>query len=126
MVTGKPAWNFSGSNIWSLLIRIGIGEELPLIPDELSQEGKDFLQKIFVKDPLKRWTTKMLLKHPFISDDKNVSLVKELINESSSLPSPSSPRTHFDFSTEFEHDFCSPEERLQGLVEDPRFVRLVN
>jgi serine/threonine protein kinase len=112
MVTGKPAWNFSGSNIWSLLIRIGIGEELPLIPDELSQEGKDFLQKIFVKDPLKRWTTKMLLKHPFISDDKNVSLVKELINKSPSLPSPSSPRTHFDFSTEFEHDFCSPEERL--------------
>ncbi|WJX55398.1 hypothetical protein P8452_41174 [Trifolium repens] len=86
MVTGKPAWNFSGSNIWSLLIRIGIGEELPLIPDELSQEGKDFLQKIFVKDPLKRWTTKMLLKHPFISDDKNVSLVKELINKSPSLP----------------------------------------
>jgi hypothetical protein len=68
----------------------------------------------------------MLLKHPFISDDKNVSLVKELINKSPSLPSPSSPRTHFDFSTEFEHDFCSPEERLQGLVEDPRFVRLVN
>jgi serine/threonine protein kinase len=36
MVTGKPAWNFSGSNIWSLLIRIRVGEELPLIPDELS------------------------------------------------------------------------------------------
>jgi serine/threonine protein kinase len=96
-----------------LLIRIGVGEELPLIPEELSQEGKDFLQKIFVKNPLKRWTAEMLLKHPFIFDDKNVS-------------SPSSPRTHFDFSTEFEHDFCSPEERLQGLVEDPRFVRLVN
>jgi hypothetical protein len=30
------------------LIRIGVGEELPLIPYELSQEGKDFLQKIFV------------------------------------------------------------------------------
>ncbi|KAK2372691.1 mitogen-activated protein kinase kinase kinase [Trifolium repens] len=66
MFTGKPAWNFSGTNIWSLLIRIGVGEKLPLIPKELSQEGKDFLQKIFVKDPLKRWTAEMLLKHPFI------------------------------------------------------------
>ncbi|GAU26032.1 hypothetical protein TSUD_224930 [Trifolium subterraneum] len=121
MFTGKPAWNFSGSNIWSLLIRIGVGEELPLIPDEFSQEGKDFLQKIFVKDPLKRWTADMLLKHPFVWDDKNISLVKELINESSSP----SPRTHFNFSKEFEYDFCSPEERLQPLVEDQRFVRLV-
>ncbi|GAU17373.1 hypothetical protein TSUD_232490 [Trifolium subterraneum] len=80
MITGNPAWNFSGSNIWSLLIRTGVGEELPLIPDELSREGKDFLQKIFVKDLLKRWTAEMLLKHPFISNDKNVSLVKELLN----------------------------------------------
>jgi serine/threonine protein kinase len=119
MVTGKPAWNFSGSNIWSLLIRIGVGEELPLIPDELSHEGKDFLQKIFVKDPLKRWTAEMLLKHSFITNDKNISLVKDLINESSSLQS-TSPRTHFDFPIEFEHDFCSSEERLQQLVEDQR------
>ncbi|PNX76356.1 mitogen-activated protein kinase kinase kinase 3-like protein, partial [Trifolium pratense] len=124
MATGKPAWNFSGSNIWSLLIRIGVGDELPLIPDELSQEGKDFLQKIFVKDPLKRWTAEMLLKHPFISDDKNISSVKESIHEPSSLSSPS-PRTHLNFPTEFEYDFCSPGEILQRLVEDQRFVRLV-
>jgi hypothetical protein len=72
-----------------------------------------------VKDPLKRWTAEMLLKHSFITNDKNISLVKDLINESSSLQS-TSPRTHFDFPIEFEHDFCSSEERLQQLVEDQR------
>jgi hypothetical protein len=69
--------------------------------------------------PLKRWNAEMLLKHPFIFDDKNISLVKDLINESSSLPSIS-PRTHFDFPTEFEHNICSSEERLQQLVKDQR------
>ncbi|XP_020205525.1 mitogen-activated protein kinase kinase kinase 17 [Cajanus cajan] len=93
MVTGKPAWEVgSGSNIWSLLIRIGVGDELPKIPEELSQEGKDFLGKCFVKDPKKRWSAEMLLNHPFIAHqyDHTVSLDKV----KDPLPSPS---THFDF-----------------------------
>jgi len=139
MATGKPAWNVSsGSNMWSLLIRIGAEDESPLIPDELSQVGKDFLEKCFIKDPLKRWTAGMLLKHEFISSDETVSLVKELINESPLSISPS-PRTHFDFphwasssvttlspdtkelcELKFEQGFCSPDERLQRLVTDQR------
>ncbi|XP_020217333.1 mitogen-activated protein kinase kinase kinase 17 [Cajanus cajan] len=92
MVTGKPAWEVrSGVNIWALLIRIGVGEELPKIPEELSEEGKDFLRKCFVKDPNTRWSAEMLLEHPFINDHC-VSFKK--VN--GSLPSPS-PRTHFDF-----------------------------
>ncbi|KAJ1419136.1 Serine/threonine-protein kinase, active site [Sesbania bispinosa] len=91
MVTGKPAWNVrSGSNIWSLFMRIWLGDELPLIPDELSKEGKDFLEKCFVKDSKKRWSAEMLLKHPFVADD-TVSFIDSL-----PLPSPS-PTTHFDF-----------------------------
>ncbi|KAH7520187.1 hypothetical protein FEM48_Zijuj08G0117700 [Ziziphus jujuba var. spinosa] len=88
MMTGKPAWNCEpGSNICALLIRIGVGEELPQVPEELSEEGKDFLGRCFVKDPRKRWTADMLLKHPFISDDDTVSL-EEL---------STSPRSPFDF-----------------------------
>ncbi|CAI8588879.1 unnamed protein product [Vicia faba] len=97
MISGEPAWKMSSkSNMWSLMIRIGIGEELPLIPDELSEEGKDFLRKCFVRDPSKRWSAEMLLNHPFILDDETVLNLKELIHES---PLPlMSPRTHFDFS----------------------------
>ncbi|XP_050889011.1 mitogen-activated protein kinase kinase kinase 20-like [Lathyrus oleraceus] len=97
MITGKPTWNMSSkANMWSLKIHIGIGEELPLIPNELSEEGKDFLNKCFVKDPLKRSSLEMLLKHPFISDDETLLSLKGLINKSQ-LPLMS-PRTHLDYS----------------------------
>jgi serine/threonine protein kinase len=76
MVTGESAWNVS--DMLMLTIRIGVGEELPKIPDELLREGIDFLEKCFVKDPLRRWTIDLLLKHPFISDVENVSVVTEL------------------------------------------------
>lgn len=136
MVTGKPAWNgqkgSEPNNIYSLLLRIGVGEELPEIPDELSEDGKDFVRKCLVKDPTKRWKAEMLLKHPFIVGD-TVSLKQE--NEQST-----SPRSHFDFpdwvSTttasvpnspesdewcgwQFEvSSLCSPVGRLQQLVSD--------
>ncbi|RHN62944.1 putative mitogen-activated protein kinase kinase kinase STE-STE11 family [Medicago truncatula] len=85
MVTGKPAWNLEkDSNMWSLLLQIGAGEESPLIPEELSKEGKDFVEKCFVKDRRKRWTAEMLLNHPFVEEVKNVD--------------ESSPRNHFDFN----------------------------
>ncbi|KAG4993419.1 hypothetical protein JHK82_030158 [Glycine max] len=132
MVTGKPAWDVRGSNIWSLLIRIGAGEELPKIPEELSEEGKDFLLKCFVKDPMKRWSAEMLLNHPFVNGE-TVSFQK--VNEPLPLPSPS-PRTHFDLthwastvtaslpsspdSDEWRMwesgSSCSPENRLRRLV----------
>ncbi|CAJ2635399.1 unnamed protein product [Trifolium pratense] len=129
MVTGKPAWNLEkDSNMWSLLLRIGAGEESPVMPEELSKEGKDFVQKCFVNDPRKRWTAEMLLNHPFIEEVKTV-------NESS-------PRNHFDFndwvsnvsdsvpnspeSEEFcqwdvDSSFCSAVDRLRRLatVEGP-------
>ncbi|XP_058735623.1 mitogen-activated protein kinase kinase kinase 20-like [Vicia villosa] len=85
MVTGKPVWNLEkDSNMWSLMLRIGAGEESPMIPEDLSKEGKDFVEKCLVKDPRKRWTAEMLLNHPFIEEVKNV-------NEPS-------PRNHFDFN----------------------------
>lgn len=90
MVTGKPAWNHKPeSNIFALLIRIGVGEELPEIPEQLSEEGKDFLAKCFVKDPRKRWTADMLLNHPFVSEE--IVLMEETEDLSTS------PRCMFDF-----------------------------
>ncbi|KAI4327445.1 hypothetical protein L6164_019905 [Bauhinia variegata] len=101
MVTGKPAWNVEkGSNVFSLMLRIGVGDELPEVPDELSEEGKDFLSKCFAKDPRKRWTAEMLLKHSFVADDTLSSKT-------------SSPRCHFDFpdwaSMATSSVPCSPE-----------------
>ncbi|KAK7309209.1 hypothetical protein RJT34_05749 [Clitoria ternatea] len=79
---------------------------MPKIPKELSEEGKDFLEKCFVKDPKKRWSAEMLLKHPFIAND-NLSVMEA--NEKSTAMSPT---THFDFpswgSTVTVTASCSP------------------
>ncbi|KAL6222589.1 hypothetical protein ACLB2K_005981 [Fragaria x ananassa] len=92
MVTGKPVWNHGqGSNMCKLLMRIG-GDESPEIPEELSEEGKDFLGKCFVKDQRNRWTAEMLLEHPFVISDDTVPLEEDVVDELYS-----SPRGPFDF-----------------------------
>ncbi|KAJ8486453.1 hypothetical protein OPV22_018938 [Ensete ventricosum] len=74
MVSGRPAWGCGDG--WELLYRIGFGDQLPEIPSVLSEEGKDFLARCFVKDPEERWTAEMLLQHPF------VALNDELVDDS--------------------------------------------
>ncbi|KAL4289706.1 hypothetical protein GQ457_14G003570 [Hibiscus cannabinus] len=112
MFTGKPAWNLKpGTNMADLLIKIGASDELPEIPRELSEEGKDFLGKCFSKDPNKRWTAEMLLDHPFMAAD----------DDETTVPFPSrpsqccfeefsvSPRCPFDFP-----DWVSTDESSSG------------
>nr|GMC97130.1 mitogen-activated protein kinase kinase kinase NPK1-like [Ipomoea batatas] len=127
MVTGAPAWKCSDAA--GLLMRIGVGEEVPEIPGKLSEEGKDFLGKCFVKDPRTRWTAEMLLSHPFVADH----------DDDDEISSPSiSPRCPFDFQDwvseaellescltilpspdpEFSRSKSPPAERLRGLVSD--------
>ncbi|XP_058726888.1 mitogen-activated protein kinase kinase kinase 20-like [Vicia villosa] len=132
ILTGEPVWNMGyNPDMFKLLDRIIVGKEVPLIPDEISEEAKDFLKKCLVRDPLKRWSAEMLLKHPFISDDKTVSSVKE------STFLSASPITHSDYSSwnsstvttlpsnskewsEIESDVklldCLPKKRLVPLV----------
>ncbi|KAF5752896.1 hypothetical protein HS088_TW01G00814 [Tripterygium wilfordii] len=133
MVTGKNAWNCGPeANVFKLLIRIGTGDELPVIPDELSEEGKDFLRKCFVKDPRERWTAEMLLNHPFVSAGEEVILVNDDVMKDSKN-SPASPRCPFDFPVwvsvsgsevsspdtsfcyELSHRYTSPAERVRQL-----------
>ncbi|XP_015955458.1 mitogen-activated protein kinase kinase kinase 20 [Arachis duranensis] len=128
MVTGKPAWNVAkDSNIWSLMLRIGTGEEVPCIPDKISKEGKDFLEKCFVKNPKKRWTAEMLLNHPFLASH-TVSLKAGFMANNYS-----SPRSHFDFSdwvcsvlssherqSNFNFDSFSAVNRIQKLATEDR------
>ncbi|KAE8707052.1 hypothetical protein F3Y22_tig00110387pilonHSYRG00726 [Hibiscus syriacus] len=107
MFTGKAAWNFKpGTNMAALLFKIGVSDQLPGIPQDLSEEGKDFLRKCFVKDPKKRWTAEMLLDHPFIScDDEIVSNSMNRCEEEEESTSSrcsfeefsASPKSPFDF-----------------------------
>ncbi|VVB09951.1 unnamed protein product [Arabis nemorensis] len=131
MSSGKTAWCLEDGieNVMSLMVRIGSGDEVPEIPVGLSEEGKDFVKKCFVKNPSERWTAQMLLDHPFLAVDYET--------ESGSLwcgcgeeddVSVSSPRNPFDFPgwnsvqspvKDYSRFNClvrSPEERISGLV----------
>lgn len=94
MVTGVPAWKFS--DVTQLLMAIGVKNQLPQIPEKLSEQGKDFLEKCFVKDPSKRWTAEMLLNHPFVADHDCHDPVTFNEENKSEIPS-TSPKCPFDF-----------------------------
>ncbi|KAF5727324.1 mitogen-activated protein kinase kinase kinase NPK1-like [Tripterygium wilfordii] len=64
MVTGKPAWEDCGFDTLTL---IGFSSELPEFPIQLSELGRDFLEKCLVREPSQRWSCDQLLQHPFIN-----------------------------------------------------------
>ncbi|XP_059670979.1 mitogen-activated protein kinase kinase kinase 20-like [Cornus florida] len=126
MATGKTAWIHQlDGGMWELWLRIGIGDEVPKIPTNLSSEGRDFLRKCFVKDPRNRWTAEMLLNHPFITDK----------DDESNRPSPTNPfdfrdwaclnsSETLDLSSESDHsEQLSPHELKLSLISPAKRLR---
>ncbi|MQL99999.1 hypothetical protein Taro_032735 [Colocasia esculenta] len=70
MATGMSAWRYGGqattSVVAPLLLHISSDKELSEIPKELSEEGRDFLGRCFVRKPSERLIVEMLLGHPFM------------------------------------------------------------
>ncbi|RZB69826.1 Mitogen-activated protein kinase kinase kinase 17 [Glycine soja] len=60
---GKPAWEDRGVDTLS---RIGYSDELPEFPIQLSELGKDFLEKCLRREPSERWSCDQLLQHPYL------------------------------------------------------------
>ncbi|XP_010426575.1 PREDICTED: mitogen-activated protein kinase kinase kinase NPK1-like [Camelina sativa] len=126
MISGKTAWSVKeGSHFMSLLLRIGAGGESPMIPEFLSEEGKDFLSKCFVKDPEKRWTVEMLLNHPFVDVDCDEHDQREdYVLKVKEEEAPTSPKCPFEFpdwelmSSDSHTPSDSPVKRLGSLVSE--------
>ncbi|KZV27620.1 hypothetical protein F511_24679 [Dorcoceras hygrometricum] len=127
MVTGTPAWHCYDMS--RLLLRIGVGEDLPEIPKSLSEQGKDFLGKCLVRAPSKRWTAEMLMNHPFVSDDQDFDF-----NEEERTKALISPTCLFDFpeweslvsssSSTFTSRKYSPESGSWSVTPATRLQRL--
>lgn len=69
MLTGEPPWGSNQDLTPDCILRkIGQGNEVPKIPAELSisKEAKDFLKGCFVRKPMYRLTSEMLLNHSFV------------------------------------------------------------
>ncbi|KAM7272397.1 hypothetical protein ACFE04_027060 [Oxalis oulophora] len=64
MATTKPPWSqYEGV---AAMFKIGNSKELPVIPDNLSDEGKDFVRKCLQRNPMHRPSAAQLLEHPFV------------------------------------------------------------
>jgi len=56
------------------MFKIGNSKELPTIPEQLSDEAKDFVRKCLQREPRLRPTAAQLLDHPFV---KNVATLEK-------------------------------------------------
>lgn len=69
MATGQAPWldqNFD--NPIAAIMKIGISEEIPKIPDHLDPKLKDFLSKCLKRRPEERLGCVELGRHPFLRD----------------------------------------------------------
>ncbi|GAA0143726.1 hypothetical protein Leryth_011875 [Lithospermum erythrorhizon] len=66
MLTGQRVW---GANSTCVEIILKLMLMKPEIPEFVSNIGTDFLDKCFEKNPEKRWTISMLMRHKFIDDN---------------------------------------------------------
>jgi serine/threonine protein kinase len=67
MFTGEPPYR-DKSNPISILNCIAKNNEPPQIPEDMSDQLKDFVEKCLIIEPEKRYNVYQLKKHPFISD----------------------------------------------------------
>ena len=91
MFTGKVVWQMGidYDKVEDLVNLLAFSEKTPKIPQLMSEDGKDFLEKCFAREPWDRWTAEMLLDHPYIrevdsqfeSDDSVVEPPRILIQE---------------------------------------------
>lgn len=65
MVTGQRVW--SGlKGVDEIFEQVVMKKLVPRLPECLSECGKDFLAKCFIRNPRQRWTAEMLFNHPFV------------------------------------------------------------
>ena len=125
MATGGAPWP-NVANAVAALYRIGFSEELPWIPNFLSDQARDFLSRCLRRDPNERWTASQLLKHPFVGE---LNLQGKPVQESNSN-SPTSILDQNVWSSLEESETQgyleqagvsnSPSERIRKLWNFPR------
>ncbi|CAL9028698.1 unnamed protein product, partial [Prunus brigantina] len=73
MAIRRAPWPYV-SNPVSAMYLIKFFGEVSEIPNSLSKQGKDFVTKCLMKDPMERWSVGELLKHGFLLEAPNYLL----------------------------------------------------
>lgn len=67
MVTGKQPWfGYNFDNPIAAIMKIGLSDEIPEIPEHLSVNLKGFIQECLQRDPQKRSSVNTLLNHQYL------------------------------------------------------------
>eukprot|EP01018_Ginkgo_biloba_P025292 Gb_39000 [translate_table: standard] len=66
MATGRPPWT-NASHPLVAMYRIACTDVVPEMPQSLSPQCRDFIDKCLQRDPKQRWSSDQLLKHPFLN-----------------------------------------------------------
>ncbi|XP_010547897.1 PREDICTED: mitogen-activated protein kinase kinase kinase YODA-like isoform X3 [Tarenaya hassleriana] len=79
MATAKPPWShYEGV---AAIFKIGNSKDIPEIPDQLSDDAKNFIRLCLQRDPSKRPTASQLLEHSFLREHTmrvtNASMTKD-------------------------------------------------
>lgn len=69
MATGRAPWPGVSDPV-SALYQIGYSGEVPEVPNFMSKQAKDFLDKCLKRDPMERWSASELLNHSFLEEPK--------------------------------------------------------
>ncbi|KAF2295583.1 hypothetical protein GH714_033236 [Hevea brasiliensis] len=125
---------FIGRSVWDvkpnmtteqLLKKIGDRYELPKIPPKISKDGKDFLKACLVKNLNFRFTTEMLLDHPFVSglDNTKGNEFGEILDEGhmNSIVTFSDTNKEFCASSYYEDQSSSSKEGSSSSLLDEKF-----
>jgi serine/threonine protein kinase len=68
MATGKQPWGLNFDNPMAAMCKIAMSNETPPIPDFVTAECRDFLQRCLQRDPKARPHCSELLEHPFVRE----------------------------------------------------------
>ncbi|TQD78582.1 hypothetical protein C1H46_035820 [Malus baccata] len=117
MTTGRAPWPDVCDPV-SALYRIGFSGDAPGIPSSLSKQGRDFVTKCLIRDPLERWSAVELLEHGFLLEAPNDLLSPTTVLDRGLLEEEFDSDQIWDPTRESGCSDYSAKERIRHLSED--------
>ncbi|KAL0481766.1 hypothetical protein AKO1_012441 [Acrasis kona] len=76
---GVPYPDLAGErNQYTIMYKLASSNRIPLIPDHVGSDARNFLMRCFQIDPEKRATVDELLNHPFVNEPVDPSLLIQI------------------------------------------------
>jgi len=115
MMTGKPPFSEFPTQV-SVLFHIANTQEPPTIPEDCSEQCKEFLLQCFQRNPRERPTAATLLGHPFVGRGMDSPMPRP--PQDPSLPSSPAVRTPAGIAPEFPNIAPSAMELPPVMVKE--------